>query len=677
MNRTICLILTILLLAGLASCRSAQSVVTGFSIDSALPQQRMRATKLPRGYSAPHEILVIERRTHVAMIQPDSAPGLHAIVDEKEIALPLKHTAYEAKIAGAVSSVRVQQQYHNPHENKIEAVYVFPLPTDAAVTDFLMTVGKRTIRGIIREKKEAERIYKAAKQQGYRAALLTQERPNVFTQKVANIEPGHDIDIDLTYFHLLTPVAGQYEFVLPTVVGPRYNPPGFKAGISAVAQGGSSNEHATSVNYLRPGTTSAHDISVHVEIESGLPLREVSSPSHSIDVTHSSPASASVTLSPNDRLPDKDFILRFRPDDSMLQTALLTEQKNGHTYFSLIVQPPKELAQQPRLPRELIFVLDCSGSMSGKPMKQAKAFARRCLRELRPGDSFQIIRFSSDASSLGTKPVPADSHNIKRGIRYLDGLKGSGGTHMLAGIESALCFPHEEGLERIVCFLTDGYIGNEAQVFGAVAEHLGQARIFSVGVGSSVNRHLLEGLARFGHGKALFVGLNDGVAAGAERLFEQAGQAAFRDLFIDWGEGAIQDVYPKKLPPVYIGEPLLLFGRTQGALRRNIAIHGWLGTERHTLRVQANALTPVAHSGIASMWARSRIREISDALVTTQEPGLKEDLLATSLEHRVLCDLSAFVAVDSLAPTTGAEPHTVNVAVPVPEGVSYETTVAE
>ena len=595
---------------------------------------------------------------------------------EQEVPLPLKHTDVKAQISAFVATVHVIQQYHNPFAEKIEAVYVFPLPENAAVTDFVMVVGERRIRGIIREREEARRIYQEARRQGYRASLLTQDRPNIFTQRVANIEPGHDIDVQLTYFHTLRQVGSEYEFVFPTVVGPRFNPPGSADGVGAVADGAAgASGQSTEVTYLKPGTFSSHDLSLTVDIEAGLPIHDVHSPTHVLDLTTPSATPTRLVLAPNDRIPNRDIVIRYRLADDQPKAMLLTHRTGTENTFALLIEPPRSGETLPRAPREMVFVLDCSGSMKGWPLAKAKDAMRRCLKSLREDDTFQIIRFSSNASTLGSAPVPATAKNVRRGLSYVEKLRGSGGTMMVDGVKAALDFPHDPRRVRIVSFMTDGFIGNEDDILAAVQERLGASRIFSFGVGSSVNRYLLTSLARFGQGEAAIVTLEENPSAVVDDFYKKAAYPALRDVRIHWNDMDVRDIYPRRVPHLYVGQPIVVVGRYRGSIPETVQVSGMLGDRSVSFPVQTGSGGTESHPGIAGVWARSKLQSLADEEIVSGSGELKPVMIKTSVENSVLCGYTAFVAVDGTERTAGDHGVTVKVPVPVPHGVRYDTTV--
>jgi Ca-activated chloride channel family protein len=630
------------------------------------------------------EIWVIEKTAFPAAVKSDRGPGCGALLarapaETETVPVPLKHTDVQARVSGYIATVEVTQEFHNPFNEKIEAVYVFPLPQNSAVNEFLMTIGERTIRGIIREREEAEQIYAAARRQGHAASLLTQERPNIFTQKVANIEPGKEIDINIKYFNTLAYVDGSYEFVFPMVVGPRFNPPGTTDGVGAVARGkhGSSGQ-STEVQYLAPHERSGHDISVAVEIDAGVEIEDITSPTHAIEVEQDASEFAAVRLSELDAIPNKDFVLHYKVAGDAVKSTLLTHRDERGGFFTLMLYPPAELADLQRQPTEMIFVLDCSGSMSGAPIAKAKAAAERALKRLRPDDTFQIIRFSNNASQLGPAPLLATSKNVRRGLDYIRSLNGNGGTMMIEGIKAALDFPHDRERLRLVSFMTDGYIGNEAQIFGEIYQRLGDARIFSFGVGSSVNRYLLEGMARLGHGAVAYVGLDDSTGEAVDLFYKRISHPAMTDIEIDWGGMGVSDVYPREIPDLFVGRPVVLTGRFEGDGLADIRVTGRCGAEEREIALTADLEDASAtHAGIPSVWARTQIRHLADRMTRSDDFELPQQIREVAFEYNLMSKYTSFVAVDSKTVTAGDHGISLAVPVPTPAGVRYDTTVSE
>jgi len=644
------------------------------------------------------ELWVIERRTVATPSTEDDVPGSGCLMTQvrgerpvgwqgredelpyRPVPVPLQHTDVQARIDGYIGTVTVTQQFVNPFAEKIEAVYVFPLPENAAVNDFLMTIGDRTIRGIIREREEAAQIYSEARRQGHTASLLTQERPNIFTQHVANIEPGKGIDVQIHYFHTLAYRDGWFEWAFPMVVGPRYNPAATKDGIGAVARGPFAvSGQPTQVQYLRPGERSGHDIGVSVAIDAGVPIESVECRSHQVAVAADprTPQRADVRLSSLDSIPNKDFVLRYRVAGRDVKSAMLTQVNERGGFFTLMLVPPADLQYVQRGPVEMVFVVDCSGSMEGEPIAQAKAAVAHALQNLGPDDTFQVINFAASSSQLGNGPLPATYDNVRRGLAYVQGLNANGGTEMLNGLRAALGFRHDPRRLRFVCFLTDGFIGNESDILVALKRDLRDSRVFSMGIGSAPNRFLLESMATLGRGVAGYVGPGDDAADIMGRFLERVQHAAMTDLRSDWGGIRVSDVYPKELPDLFVGRPVIITGRYSGSGRTDIRITGRVGGEKLPI------LVPVELDGrdgprgsLAAVWARQRIAELSDLApgAGTQRAAAVRD---TALEFGLMSEYTSFVAVDSLVRTAGRLGTTVEVAVPTPAGVSYETTVQE
>ena len=616
-------------------------------------------------------------------ITEDWNPGSGALMttvpgEARRVPVPLKHTDVKGRVTGYIAAVDVTQKFHNPFNEKIEAEYVFPLPQNAAVNEFLMTIGDRRIRGIIREREEAETIYREARARGHVASLLTQQRPNVFTQKVANIEPGKTIDISITYFNTLDYRDGWYEFVFPMVVGPRFNPPGQTDGVGAVARGkrGSSGQK-TEVQYLAPDERSGHDIALSVEIDAGVAIEDVVCVNHVVRKTTADDTKMTVEIAALDSIPNKDFVLRYKVAGARIKTALFTHQDERGGFFTLMLFPPEDLKSLKRAPMEMVFVLDCSGSMSGRPIEQAKNAIRRALRSLQPGDTFQIIRFSNNASQLGPAPIEATPENVENGLAYVDSLNGGGGTMMIEGIKAALDFPHDQERLRVVAFLTDGYIGNESEILGEVNKRLGASRIFSFGVGNSVNRYLLQRMAGLGRGTAAFVSLQEDAGKVMDRYFERTSHPAMCDIEIDWGNLIAADIFPAAVPDLFAGAPVIVTGRFTGEVDSPVKLSGKIAGKTRTFTLPVNSADPARHKGLAYVWARTKIAGLMDRATHEGPDKLVPEIKQLALNYGLMSQYTSFIAVDSMTRTHGDHGATVAVPVPVAQGVRYETTVID
>jgi Ca-activated chloride channel family protein len=433
---------------------------------------------------------------------------------------PLIHTEVNAEISGILSRVTVRQDFQNSFRVPIEAVYTFPLPHDAAVDDMTIHVGARTIRGVIKRREEAAAVYQQARAQGKLAALLDQERPNIFTQQVANILPGQNVEVTISYVETLKYDNGGYSFVFPMVVGPRYIP-----GMPVGKEGGgwSPDTHkvpdASKITppVVPPGMRAGHDISISVTIESGVPFTNLRSSQHEVVVSRRDTHSALVQMADKAAIPNKDFILSYDVAGASIGDGLVTHRTAGDGYFMLILQPPQRVAPEQVVPKEVVFLLDTSGSMQGFPIEKAKETMGLVLSGLYEHDCFNLITFSGDTRILFPRPVPATQENLASALAFLSMSRGGGGTEMMRAIRAALQSSDDQGHVRIVCFMTDGEVGNDMEIISEVQRHA-NARIFAFGIGSSVNRFLLDRIAQEGHGEVEYVTLADDAGAAARRF---------------------------------------------------------------------------------------------------------------------------------------------------------------
>jgi Ca-activated chloride channel family protein len=508
----------------------------------------------------------------------------------------------------------------------------------------------------------------------------------------ANIEPGKSIDITIRYYNTLAYVDGWYVFVFPMVVGPRFNPPGSYGGVGAVpASGLARSGQPTDVHYLKPGMRNGHDIALELDVNAGVAIEEVECRTHKIELRGlggpSEPLGTTTRkingqsfvakLAAGDTIPNKDFVLRFRVAGKTMKSGMVTHEDHRGGFFTMMLYPPAAVEALERAPLELVFVLDCSGSMSGEPLKQAKAAIRHALQSMDERDTFQLINFSVDARQFGREPVLANRANVARALRYLDSLQSEGGTMMIEGVKAALDFPHDDSRLRFVCFLTDGFIGNEADILHAVHEKLGASRIFSFGVGSSVNRYLLEGMAKIGRGTVAYLGLKDDGAKVMDNFFARISRPAMTDVKIDWNGFRPTDVYPRRLPDLFVGRPLVITGRYDKDGKRPgvIELSGKAGRSRIKVPINARSGTAETSPALPSVWARTKIAELTERETVKRSTDLSEQIRKTALDYQLLSPYTAFLALDASRRTEGATATTVPMAVPVPEGVKYETTV--
>jgi len=601
-------------------------------------------------------------------------------------ACPLRHTEVRGAIRGFIARVEVTQTFENSAPEKIEAVYGFPLPDNAAVDDMTIRIGNRVVRGVIEQREEARSIYEHAKRTGHVAALLDQERPNIFTQAVANIMPGEQVVVTISYLQTLDYENGSYKFVFPTVVGPRYIP-GQPTGKQAGGWAPDTDQVPDASKITPPvtprGMRAGHDISIELAIDAGVPLQQLRSRSHEIDVSRTGAAAATVKLKNLAEIPNKDFILTYKVAGDQISDAVLSQAAPANSklgpggYFTLILQPPARVPESDIAPKELIFVLDTSGSMMGFPIEKAKTFISRALDELYPGDTFNLVTFSGETQVLFPEPVFPTVENIRKAKALLNTSRGFGGTMMMNAIRAALDPSDAQDHVRVVCFLTDGYVGNDLEIIGEVQKHA-NARVFAFGIGTAVNRFLIEGMARAGRGESEIVTLDDKAGAAADRLYERLRSPLLTDVSIDWGNLPVTDVSPRRLPDLYSGKPLVLSGRYTAAVNGTIQVRGKRAGEDF---VRAFPISLSGNQGRylieSSFWARSRIDDLmSQDWAGLQsgnlKPELGKEITRLGLEYRLMTQFTSFVAVEEQVVTKDGKPHRIEVPVEMPEGVSYE-----
>jgi Ca-activated chloride channel family protein len=577
---------------------------------------------------------------------------------------PLKRTDVKAGISGFLARVEVTQEFGNPYEEKIEAVYSFPLPQRAAVDDMTLTVGGRAVKGRIKRREEARALYEAARAAGSMAALLDQERPNIFTQSVANIMPGESVRITIRYVEALKYEDGCYEFAFPMVVGPRYIPADTDAS-------------RITPPVARPGTRAGHDLSIQVDLDAGVPIGGLRCVTHEIEVARTGANRASLRLKDAAVIPNKDFLLRYDVAGSRVEDAVLAHRGARGGFFSLILQPPERASAAEVSPKELVFVLDTSGSMSGFPIEKAKETMRLALRGLNPQDTFNLITFSGDTRILFPEPAPATPENLRKAREFLAARQGSGGTEMMKAVRAALDPSDSQSHVRVVCFMTDGYVGNDMEILSEIQKHP-NARIFSFGIGASVNRFLLDKMAEYGRGEVEYVGLQDDGSAAARRFHERVRNPLLTDISIDWGGLAVTDVYPKRIPDLFSAKPVILSGRYERAGSGVIRLRGRVAGRVFTREIPVNL--PAAeprHEVLATLWARARVDDLmsQDYLGLqggTPRPDVREAITQLGLDYRLMTPFTSFIAVEEMIVTTGGQPRRIEVPVEMPEGVSYE-----
>jgi Ca-activated chloride channel family protein len=584
---------------------------------------------------------------------------------------PLKHTAVKAEISGFLSRVRVAQEFENNFPEKIEAVYVFPLPQMAAVDEMTMKIGERTIKGRVMRREEARRVYETAKDEGQTASLLDQERTNIFTQSIANIQPGEKITIEISYVETLKYEDGSYEFVFPTVVAPRYNPAQVK--------------DAQSISPPIAATRAGHNVSIEVNLNAGVPIENIAAKTHEIETTMFAPNRAVVKLKNQNEIPNRDFILRFDVSGKRIEDAVLAHKDERGGFFTLILQPPDKLGFEDLTPKEIVFVLDTSGSMSGFPIEKAKEAMNAALDNLNPLDTFNLITFAGDTHVLFDKPVPASVGNLRKAQEFLATRAGGGGTEMMQAIRTSLAPSDSAGHIRIVCFMTDGVVGNDDQIIAEVQKH-SNARIFAFGIGESVNRYLLDKIAEIGRGEVKYVSLTDDGSAAAKRFHERVRNPILTDVAIEWNGLPVSDVYPRKIQDLFSAKPVVIHGKYLKAAAGAIKLKGKIGGQDFVREINLNLPeNEAAHDTLATLWARTRIEDLTNQSLKYNEDEeeselvlkqkTKNEIVALGLKYKLLTQFTSFVAVEEKIVTRSGKPRRVEVPVETPAGMNRNNVI--
>lgn len=582
--------------------------------------------------------------------------------DEATERFPLLETKAKVNIAGIIADVELTQVYKNDGKNTIEAVYVFPLGTKAAIHKMKMTIGERTIEAKIEERQAAKTIYAKAKAEGKVASLLEQERPNVFQMKVANIMPGDKVQVSLNYTELLVPEAGVYEFVYPTVVGPRYG-------------GGTSEANDTDLwvanPYLHEGESAPYGFDITVNLATGIALDKVWVPTHKVDINYNGKDAALVQLSPQEKNGgNRDFILRYALQGQAIQTGLLLypgQGENKENFFLLMAQPPKRISPQEMPAREYVFLVDVSGSMHGFPLEVSKSLITKLLNGLREKDYFNIMFFSGGSNALSNTPLAATAENKSRAIAMLSSQQGSGGTEILPALKKVLSLEKKEGLSRSVIIATDGYVAVEKQAFDIIREHLSEINVFAFGIGSSVNRFLIDGLARVGKGEPFVVTNQNEANKTAEKFLNYVSTPLLTDIVMKAEGLDVYDVEPISIPDLFAQRPLIVYGKYKHAKGR-IVLQGRTGNGNYerVIPVTEN-LAKKENAALQYLWARERIARLAD--YGKMGENVKDEVTKLGLRYSLMTEFTSFVAVDTLVRNTGTS-ETVKQPLPLPEGVS-------
>ena len=623
---------------------------------------------------------VSDRNPRVETNKERPVGGLYVqTTDGKQQAFTLTNTDVKGKISGNISRVEVTQTFQNPYDKTLEAIYVFPLPDQAAVDDMEIKIGDRVIKGDIKKREEAKEIYDRARREGRTAGLLEQERDNIFTQSLANIKSGEQIKVTIRYTESLKFEQGDYEFVFPMVVGPRY------ITGTAIDSKGNTNQvpDASRINppVLKPEMRSGNDITVSLQIDAGVPIRNLYSTSHRIDVQNSG-ETVQLKLATGDNIPNKDLIVRYKISSDRTQPTILTTTTDQGSHFATYLIPAIAYRADQIVPKDVVFLMDTSGSQSGDPIVKSRELMRRFINGLNPNDTFTIIDFSSTTRQLSSYPLQNTAANRQKAMNYIDQVDANGGTELMNGINAVTNFPpSSNGRIRSVVLITDGYIGNDNEVIAAVQKNLKSGnRLYSFGVGSSVNRYLLERVAEMGRGTSRVVRQDEPTQEVAEKFFRQINNPVLTNIQVKWeGDGVAPEIYPSNAPDLFAEQPLVLFGKKGDRTNGKIKIIGVAaGGERYEQTLDVNFDGVNSNLGIAQLWGRTRIKDLMNQMLSGEVKSLVDAVTQTALNYRLLSQYTAFVAVsEEVRVNPDGGKVTVNVPVEMPQGVNFGMTSGE
>lgn len=578
--------------------------------------------------------------------------------------LPLKSTSADVKIVGVIADVVVTQTYKNEGKKALEAIYIFPASTRAAVYGMKMTIGKRTIIAKIQKKEEAREQYEQAKQQGKSASLLEQQRPNVFQMNVANILPGDVIEVELKYTELLVPTDGIYEFVYPTVVGPRYS--------NQPAETAHPSQKWVENPFLRQGESPTYTFEILTDLSTGLPIQNATCTSHKVDIHYDGPSNATIKLHPSEKNGgNRDYIVRYQLAGGKVQSGMLLFEGEKEKFFLVMLQPPKRVSVSQIPPREYIFIVDVSGSMYGFPLDMSKKLLKDLIGSLRPIDKFNVLLFAGGSSLMSEKSLPATPENIQHALNVIDKQRGGGGTELLPALKRALSLSRSDGYSRTVVIATDGYVAVEEEAFDLIRKNLGDANMFTFGIGSSVNRHLLEGMARVGMGEPFVISKPEETREKAEKFRRMIESPVLTKIKVNFGKFGAYDIEPLSIPDVFAERPVIIFGKWRGKPTGELALTGLTSNGPYLDKIDIRKEKSLkSNSSLQYLWARHRIALLADYNVLRNDPDRVKEVTQLGLDYNLLTAYTSFVAIDTEVRLVDGQAVTVKQPLPLPEGVS-------
>ncbi|ABS63909.1 Vault protein inter-alpha-trypsin domain protein [Parvibaculum lavamentivorans DS-1] len=600
----------------------------------------------------------------------------------KYVPAPLLATDVKIDVTGPIARTRVTQHFINPGDGWVEGKYIFPLPENSAVDTLKMVIGDRVIEGKIKEKEEARRVYEEAKAQGHKASLVEQQRPNVFTNSVANIGPGETIIVQIEYQQTVRRDGDRFSLRFPMVVAPRYTPKTADPQLVDFAPGGGWGEVRQSEPendleqppVLHPAQGQINPVSLALSLDAGFALGDISSTHHKIALNRDGKQKATLKLAEELTPANKDFELVWKPAAAKAPAAALFRERVGNEdYLLVMLTPPSGSVQPEAKPREAIFVIDNSGSMSGPSMVQAKESLLWALDRLKPGDTFNVIRFDDTLTVLFPDAVPAHGENLAVAKKFVKSLEANGGTEMLPALRASLIDRNVNDGTRLrqIVFLTDGAISNEAELFHEITSNLGRSRLFTVGIGSAPNSYFMTRASEAGRGTFTHIGKETEVTERMAELFEKLQNPVMTNITATWPDGRTTESWPNPVPDLYKGEPVVLSARMPKATG-TLTLKGDVAGEPWEVRMQLNA--GETRPGIGKLWARNKIGQLeADAQIAGDWEKHDAEILRVALDHNLVSRRTSLVAVD-VTPSRPAGEKLASKDMPVnlPEGWDYE-----
>lgn len=575
--------------------------------------------------------------------------------------LPLKDYSVEAKIAGTIADVNLKQTFINSFNTPLEVTYVFPGSANSAVNGLTMKIGERVVIAEIQEKFKARETYSEAVEEGKRASLLEQVRPNVFQMTVGNIMPNDTIEVSVQYTEYVESIAGQYQFIIPTTIGERY--------------AGENNGEQLSVrpSYVM-SNESPYTLNISVDIASPVPIVEAKSNTHKIDMTVEDSFHWFTKLNDTERYAaNRDFILEYRLRGESLASGILLHEGESENFFMLQIQPPKYVSKAAIPPREYLFVVDVSGSMSGFPLRTAKELMSSLLEDLKPNDLFNILPFAGASTKLFRNSQLATTANINKAERFMRSRISGGGTNMASAFRDIYQSMPETPFSRSIILITDGHIEAEQKVFQEIRENLYKANVFAFGIGSSVNHYLIKGVARAGMGEEYIVTHPDIARAKATKLANYIKRPALTNITIDFKSNSVYDFSPISIPDVLSDRPLTIYGKYEGKMKDEIIIHGSTGSEPYQEVVKISSDNNQANPALPYLWARKKIQDLTD-YSTNRSDHNKHEITAIGLKYHLLTRYTSFVAVDTEVANISPQLASINQPLAIPDNPRFNNS---